>query len=146
MADEPTSKPEPYDNVEDLELLGSNTTKYEYDEPSHTILETFPNRHPNIDYFVELRSDEFTSLCPKTGQPDFGSIYVKYVPDQECIESKSFKLYLFAFRNFQSFMESMTSKILLELVLACKPKRMTVVGSFSIRGGVKIDVTSEYSK
>jgi 7-cyano-7-deazaguanine reductase len=136
----------PYDKTEHLESLGSKTTKYQYDEPNVNMLETFPNRHPNVDYFVELRSDEFTSLCPKTGQPDFGSIYVKYAPDQLCIESKSFKLYLFAFRNFQSFMESMTSKILLELVLACKPKSMKVVGSYRIRGGVKIDVTTEYSK
>ena len=136
----------PEDETDHLKSLGSNTTEYQYDEPSHMILETFPNRMPGIDYFVELRSKEFTSLCPKTGQPDFGEIYVKYFPDKECIESKSFKLYLFAFRNFQSFMESMTSKILLELVLACKPKSMIVVGSFSIRGGVKIDVTAEYRK
>jgi len=136
----------PYDKTDHLESLGSKTTEYKYDDPSQMIIETFPNRHPNIDYYVELRSDEFTSLCPKTGQPDFGSIYIKYVPDHLCIESKSFKLYLFAFRNFQSFMESMTSKILLDLVLACQPKSMTVVGSYAVRGGVKIDVTSGYSK
>ena len=88
---------EPYDKTKHLESLGSKTTDYQYDEPSHMILETFPNRNPGIDYFVELRSTEFTSLCPKTGQPDFGEIYVKYVPDKDCIESKSFKLYLFAF-------------------------------------------------
>jgi len=139
-------KNKPYDDASELKQLGSKTTDYKYDEPNTLILETFPNRHPNIDYFVELYSEEFTSLCPKTGQPDFGSIYVKYVPDKLCIESKSFKLYLFAFRNFQSFMESMTSKILLELVLACQPKSMTVVGSYRIRGGVKIDVTAEYKK
>lgn len=134
------------DKTDHLKSLGSQTTDYKYDDPSQMILETFPNKFEHLDYFIELYSNEFTSLCPKTGQPDFGSIYVKYTPAKKCIESKSFKLYLFAYRNFQSFMETMTNKMLLDLVLACEPKNMEVIGSYAIRGGVKIDVTAGYSK
>jgi len=130
----------------DLKQLGSKTTEYKYKEPDVSILETFENKYPNNTYEVILQSEEFTSLCPKTGQPDFAKIKVMYTPDKKCIETKSFKLYLFAFRNYGSFMETITNKILNDLVLVCSPKEMTVSGIFNARGGIKIFVDAKYKK
>jgi len=131
------------DQVDHLKSLGS-TTKYHYDEPSVGILETFPNRYPNNPYLIYLNTSEFTSLCPKTGQPDFGRIEVKYAPRDLCIESKSFKLYMFAYRNHKSFMESMVNKILEDLVAACDPRYIEVIGHFNARGGTDIKVKRTY--
>lgn len=107
-------------------------------------LETFSNPEPDRDYEIEIRCPEFTSLCPKTELPDFGEIRITYVPDRLCIELKSLKYYLIGFRNRGIFYEQATNQILDDLVAACKPRRMTVVGDFSMRGGIKTTVTVEH--
>jgi 7-cyano-7-deazaguanine reductase len=107
-------------------------------------LETFPNPRPERDYEIDIRAPEFTSVCPKTGLPDFGEIRVQYVPDQACIELKSFKLYLVEFRNQGIFYEAVTNRILDDLVSACRPRRMTVTGAFSARGGITTTVVAQY--
>jgi 7-cyano-7-deazaguanine reductase len=109
-------------------------------------LETFPNPSPERDYQVEIRCPEFTSVCPKTGLPDFGEITITYVPDRACIELKALKYYLIEFRNKGIFYEAVTNQILDELVKACSPRRMTVVGAFSVRGGIGTTVTATYVK
>jgi 7-cyano-7-deazaguanine reductase len=109
-------------------------------------LETFPNPEPSRDYEIEIRCPEFTSLCPKTGLPDFGEIRITYVPDRLCIELKSLKYYLIEFRNRGIFYEQATNEILDDLVAACKPRRMKVVGEFSARGGIRTSVTVEHVK
>jgi 7-cyano-7-deazaguanine reductase len=106
-------------------------------------LEAFPNRFPQRDYVITLEHPEFTSLCPMTGQPDFGTIRVRYVPGERCVESKSFKLYLGAFRNHGSFMESVTNRIASDLITVLAPRRMTVEGIFNVRGGTNISVRVE---
>ena len=113
--------------------------------PSLT-LETFPNPRPGRDYQIEIRCPEFTSLCPKTGLPDFGEIIITYVPDELCLELKALKYYMVEFRNKGIFYEAVTNQILDELVAACGPRRMQVVGDFSVRGGISTSVTAEYIK
>jgi len=108
-------------------------------------LETFPNRHPGRDYEIEIHCPEFTSVCPKTGQPDFGTIRVRYVPDKVCLELKSLKLYLFDYRNKGIFYEHVTNVILDDLVAALKPRRMTVEGDFNVRGGISTIVRASYA-
>jgi 7-cyano-7-deazaguanine reductase len=107
-------------------------------------LETFPNPRPERDYEIEIRCPEFTSLCPKTGLPDFGEIVIRYTPDRACVELKSLKYYLIDYRNQGIFYEAATNKILDDLVAACRPRRMTVTGAFSVRGGITTTVTAEY--
>ena len=109
-------------------------------------IETFPNPNPERDYEIEIRCPEFTSVCPKTGLPDFGEIRVAYVPDQRCIELKALKYYLLEFRNRGIFYEQATNQILDDLVGALSPRRMKVVGDFSVRGGIGTAVTVEYVK
>ncbi len=109
-------------------------------------LDTFPNPEPNRDYEIDIRCPEFTSVCPKTGLPDFGEIRITYVPDALCVELKSLKYYLIEFRNRGIFYEQVTNQILDDLVAACRPRRMKVVGDFSARGGIKTAVTVEYVK
>jgi 7-cyano-7-deazaguanine reductase len=113
---------------------------------SAVALETFPNPRPERDYVIETRFPEFTSLCPKTGLPDFGEIRITYVPDQACIELKSLKYYLLGFRDRGIFYEHVTNQILDDLVGACRPRRMTVVGDFSARGGLTTTVTAAYER
>ena len=110
------------------------------------ILETFPNPRPGRDYEIESRCAEFTSVCPKTGLPDFGEIRVTYTPADRCIELKSLKYYLLEFRNRGIFYEAVTNQILDDLVAACAPKRMTIVGDFTARGGIKTVVTASYER
>jgi 7-cyano-7-deazaguanine reductase len=107
-------------------------------------LETFPNRHPGRDYEIEIHCPEFTSVCPKTGQPDFGTIRIKYVPDAICLELKSLKLYLHDYRNKGIFYEHVTNVILDDLVTALRPRRMTVEGDFNVRGGIGTVVRASY--
>ena len=107
-------------------------------------LETFPNPKPDRDYEIEIRCAEFTSVCPKTGLPDFGEILVTYVPDQLCLELKALKYYFVDFRNRGIFYEAVTNQILDDLVAACHPRRMTVFGDFSVRGGISTSVTASY--
>lgn len=109
-------------------------------------LETFPNPHSERNYIIEMDCPEFTSVCPKTGQPDFGTIRISYVPDQQCIELKSLKLYLWSYREQGIFYEAVTNKILDNLVAACAPRRMTVVGDFNVRGGIRTVVTADYAQ
>jgi 7-cyano-7-deazaguanine reductase len=109
-------------------------------------LETFPNPRPERDYQIDIRCPEFTSMCPKTGLPDFGEILITYTPDQSCIELKSLKYYLLAYRSEGIFYEAATNKILDDLVAACAPRRMRVTGAFSARGGITTSVVAEYTK
>jgi 7-cyano-7-deazaguanine reductase len=111
---------------------------------SSSTLETFPNPSPGRDYQISIRCPEFTSVCPKTGLPDFGEIRISYVPDAACIELKSLKFYIIEFRNRGIFYEAVTNQILDDLVAACRPKRMTVVGDFSARGGITTTVSATY--
>ncbi len=110
------------------------------------VLETFPNPGPGRDYEIKIRCPEFTSVCPKTGLPDFGEIVITYVPDERCLELKALKYYLIDFRNKGIFYEAVTNQILDDLVAACSPRRMTVVGDFSVRGGIATTVTAGYEK
>ena len=107
-------------------------------------LETFANQFPDREYEIEITCPEFTAVCPKTGQPDFGTIVITYVPAKSCIELKSLKLYLFDFRNRGIFYEHSINTILDDLVAACHPRRMTVVGAFTPRGGISSRITARY--
>jgi len=111
---------------------------------SSPTIETFPNPRPERDYEIAIQYPEFTSLCPKTGLPDFGEIRITYVPGARCIELKSLKYYMIEFRNKGIFYEHVTNQILDDLVAAIQQRRMTVIGDFSVRGGIKTVVTAEY--
>jgi 7-cyano-7-deazaguanine reductase len=110
------------------------------------LLETFPNPRPGREFTIAIDCPEFTSMCPKTGLPDFGTIRVRYVPDATCIELKALKYYLLEFRSRGIFYEAVTNQILDDLVAACSPRRMTVEGDFSARGGITTRVTAEFVK
>ena len=114
--------------------------------PAEALLERVANPHPETLYAARFTAPEFTCLCPITGQPDFGEIRVTYVPDELCIELKSLKLYFFAYRQRGVFYEAATNQILDDLVAACRPRRMTVVGDFTPRGGIRTCVTATYAK
>jgi 7-cyano-7-deazaguanine reductase len=107
-------------------------------------LETFANPNPERDYEISFECPEFTCLCPRTGQPDFATIRIRYVPDRLCVELKSLKLYLWSFRDEGHFHEAVTNRILGDLVKATRPRRMTVVGDFYVRGGIHTVVTAAY--
>ena len=113
---------------------------------STTTIETFPNPRPGRAFEIAIDCPEFTSMCPKTGLPDFGTIRIRYVPDAQCIELKSLKYYLLDFRNKGIFYEAVTNQILDDLVAVCSPQRMTVTGDFTARGGITTKVTAEYDK
>ena len=108
------------------------------------ILESFENRYPERDYTIQIVCPEFTSVCPKTGQPDFGTLTFTYVPDRKCVELKSLKLYLQQFRNEGIFYENVTNRILDDLVALLEPRRMTLVASFTARGGITTSVTATF--
>ena len=127
-------------DLADLTLLGQEKTK-----PSKK-LETFPNRHPDRDYTVTLRSEEFTCVCPATGQPDFATITIRYIPDKRIVESKSFKLYLWSFRNEGVFHEHVTNVILDDMVNVLEPRWCEILAEFGVRGGITITVRAEYSR
>lgn len=107
-------------------------------------IETFPNPRPERDFEIDIRCPEFTSVCPKTGLPDFGEIRIQYVPGDRCIELKALKYYLLEFRNRGIFYEAVTNQILDDLVAACAPRRMTVTGAFSARGGITTTVVAAF--
>jgi 7-cyano-7-deazaguanine reductase len=111
-----------------------------------SILETFPNQYAGREYEISITCPEFTAVCPKTGQPDFGIIQIKYVPDRKVIELKSLKLYIFSFRQQGIFHEHVTNRILDDIVAACEPLRCEVTGDFNVRGGIKTVVRASYSK
>ena len=122
---------------EGLTLLGNTGTTYATDYDP-TLLETFANKHPQRDYMVTFRCPEFTTLCPITGQPDFATIYINYIPNERMVESKSLKLYLFSFRNHGDFHEDVTNIIMKDLVALMDPKYIEVRGMFYPRGGISI--------
>ncbi len=107
-------------------------------------LETFDNPCPQRDYDIEINCPEFTSLCPKTGQPDFGTIVINYCPDQLCLELKSLKIYFQSYRDEGIFYEAVINRILDDLVAACRPRRLTVTGDFRARGGITTSVTARH--
>jgi 7-cyano-7-deazaguanine reductase len=107
-------------------------------------LETFPNPHPERDYLVQFECPEFTCVCPKTGQPDFATMRIRYVPDRLCVELKSLKLYLWSFRNEGAFHEAVTNTVLGDLVRALQPRAIEVVGDFKVRGGIHTVVTARH--
>ncbi len=114
--------------------------------PDANLLETFENPRLGRDYEIEIIAPEFTSLCPITGQPDFGTIRITYTPDKLCLELKSFKLYIFTFRDEGSFYENTVNQILDDIVEKIKPKRITVIGEFTVRGGIRTNVKVCYEK
>ncbi|CCQ96162.1 NADPH-dependent 7-cyano-7-deazaguanine reductase [[Clostridium] ultunense Esp] len=132
------------ENHKPLTLLG-NKTEYTY-QYNPEILETFPNKYPERDFFVKFNAPEFTALCPITGQPDFATLYISYVPDQKMVESKSLKLYLFSFRNHGSFHEEVVNIICDDLVKLLDPRYLEVWGKFLPRGGISIDPYVNYGK
>jgi 7-cyano-7-deazaguanine reductase len=112
--------------------------------PSSDQLETFANQHPGRDYSIEIVCPEFTSTCPMTGQPDFGTITFLYTPGERCVELKSLKLYLQRFRDQGIFYENVVNRLLDDFVHACQPRRLKVVGAFTPRGGIRTTVTCEH--
>jgi 7-cyano-7-deazaguanine reductase len=112
--------------------------------PDSARLETFPNPYPGKKYRVTFDCHEFTSMCPVTGQPDFATIAIQYVPNRRCLESKSLKLYLGSFRNQGQFAETITNRILEDIIAACKPHYCVVKGDFTPRGGIAIEVVAEH--
>lgn len=133
------------EQLEGVSLLGNQNTKY-FDTYNPGILETFENKHQDNDYFVKFNCPEFTSLCPKTGQPDFATIYIRYIPDVEMVESKSLKLYLFSFRNQGDFHEDCINIIGKDLVKLMNPRYLEVWGKFTPRGGISIDPYFNYGR
>lgn len=131
------------DNTTSLTQLGSAKTKYTYDNPTPNLLEAFENQYPKRDYVIEFVFSEFSSLCPQTGQPDFATIKVQYMPNKLCIETKSLKLYFLAFRQYGSFMETITNKILEDCVSVCDPRWIKIIANFNARGGTLINVEAE---
>ena len=133
------------DYSKDLTLLGNQEVPYNY-EYNPEVLETFDNDFPNRDYFVKFNCPEFTTLCPMTGQPDFATVYISYIPDVKMVESKSLKLYLFSYRNHGGFHESSMNMILDDLVKLMDPKYIEVWGKFTPRGGISIDPYVNYGR
>ncbi len=124
-------------------LLGNQGTKYP-DQYAPEVLETFDNKHPENDYMVRFNCPEFTSLCPKTGQPDFATITINYIPNIKMVESKSLKLYLFSFRNHGDFHEDCVNIIMKDLVKLMHPRYLEVIGRFTPRGGISIFPFANY--
>ena len=122
---------------------GDNSPKVRFEDGP---IEVFDNPFPERNYEIEISFPEFTSICPKTGNPDFGEIRIVYVPDRLCLELKSLKLYFHGYRNKGVFYEDAVNRILDDLAASCRPREMTVVGSFNPRGGMRTAVTARYSK
>ena len=135
--------PRQLDELQNCSLLGNQGVKYPTSYAPE-MLETFKNKHPENEYIVSFDCPEFTSLCPKTGQPDFGHIIINYIPAEDMVESKSLKLYLFSFRNHGDFHEDCINIIMKDLVKLMKPKYMEVRGIFMPRGGISIVPFANY--
>ena len=125
------------DELNGLSLLGNQHTQYP-DQYAPDVLEAFDNKHPDNDYLVKFICPEFTSLCPMTGQPDFATIHIAYIPEVKMVESKSLKLYLFSFRNHGDFHEDCVNIIMKDLLALMQPKYIEVFGEFTPRGGIAI--------
>jgi 7-cyano-7-deazaguanine reductase len=130
--------------TKDLSLLGQHTEYKQYYAPE--VLEAFENKHPDNDYWVTFNCPEFTSLCPITGQPDFATIHIHYIPDVKMVESKSLKLYLFSYRNHGAFHEDCVNIIMKDLIKLMDPKYIEVVGLFTPRGGISIYPYCNYGR
>ncbi len=130
---------------EGISLLGNQQVKYPT-EYNPELLETFANKHRENDYWVKFNCPEFTTLCPITGQPDFATIYISYVPDEKMVESKSLKLYLVSFRNHGDFHEDVVNVIMKDLIRLMEPRYIEVWGKFLPRGGISIDPYANYGK
>ena len=128
-----------------ITLLGNQKTQYPSDYAPE-VLESFDNKHPSNDYFVKFVCPEFTSLCPITGQPDFATIVIRYIPDIKMVESKSLKLYLFSFRNHGDFHEDCVNIIMKDLIQLMNPKYIEVFGEFTPRGGIAIHPFANYGR
>ena len=133
------------EELEGVTLLGNQNNKYQFNYTPE-VLETFENKHMENDYFVKFNCPEFTTLCPKTNQPDFGTVYISYIPDKHMVESKSLKLYLFSFRNHGDFHEDSMNIIMKDLIKLMDPKYIEVWGKFTPRGGISIDPYCNYGK
>ena len=133
------------EGLKDLTLLGNQNTQYATDYAPE-VLESVDNLHSNRDYFVKFNCPEFTSLCPITGQPDFATMYISYIPDQKIVESKSLKLYLFSFRNHGDFHEDCVNIIMNDLINLLDPRYIEVWGKFTPRGGISIDPWCNYGR
>ncbi len=131
-------------DLKDITLLGASHTTYPTDYAPE-VLETFDNKHPENEYLVTFNCPEFTSLCPKTGQPDFAKIIINYIPRVKMVESKSLKLYLFSFRNHGDFHEDCVNIIMKDLVKLMDPKYLEVIGLFTPRGGISIYPFANYA-
>lgn len=130
---------------EEVKLLGNKNVSYSMDY-NPEILEAVANKHTENDYFIKFNCPEFTSLCPITGQPDFATIYISYIPDQKMVESKSLKLYLFSFRNHGDFHEDCVNTIMKDLIKLLDPRYIEVWGKFLPRGGLSIDPYCNYGR
>lgn len=133
------------ENLKGLTLLGNQNTKYLF-EYAPEVLEAVPNLHTGRDFFVKFNCPEFTSLCPMTGQPDFATMYVSFIPDELLVESKSLKLYLFSFRNHGDFHEDCVNIIMNDLIELINPRYIEVWGKFTPRGGLSIDPWCNYGR
>lgn len=133
------------EEMPDITLLGKNGVAYQY-EYQQQVLEAFDNKHQENDYWVKFNCPEFTSLCPMTGQPDFATIYISYIPTVKMVESKSLKLYLVSFRNHGDFHEDVVNIIMKDLIKLMDPKYIEVLGKFLPRGGISIDPYCNYGK
>ncbi len=133
------------EKIKGITLLGNAATSFP-EEPSASVLETFPNRNPDREYWVKFDCSDFTSLCPVTGQPDFARIEIRYIPDKLCVELKSVKLYMWSYRDEGAFHEDVTNKILDDIVAAIKPRWLEVIGHFNVRGGIATDVTVRHGR
>jgi 7-cyano-7-deazaguanine reductase len=121
-----------------LKSLGSKKTEYVFDQPKPELLEVFENQHQDNYYVIPFECFEFSSLCPKTHQPDMATIEINYIPDKKCVESKSLKLYLFSFRQSGEFMEDVTNRIAKDLFDLLEPLYLQVIGKFNSRGGITL--------
>lgn len=133
------------EGLTDLTLLGNQNTQYKSDYAPE-VLESVDNLHSDRDYFVKFNCPEFTSLCPITGQPDFATMYISYIPNKKIVESKSLKLYLFSFRNHGDFHEDCVNIIMNDLIKLLDPRYIEVWGKFTPRGGISIDPWCNYGK
>lgn len=133
------------EEMQEITLLGQKAVHYSYDYQPE-VLEVFDNKHQENDYWVKFNCPEFTSLCPMTGQPDFATIYISYVPDVKMVESKSLKLYLVSFRNHGDFHEDVVNIIMKDLIKLMNPRYIEVWGKFLPRGGISIDPYANYGK
>ncbi len=129
-----------------MPIVESTIKKYGQVQIETNQLEIFPNQYPHRDYVIDMTCPEFTAVCPKSGFPDFGTIFIHYIPDLSCIELKSLKLYINSYRDQGIFHEDVVNKILEDLVKACDPRWMKVIGDYNVRGNIKTVVSAEHTQ